>query len=96
MATDGFPEGYYRVPFDLYFKGGAPRMVVDSSDPEAARADIGAAALRFGGAWLISGKDDVTASNELPQRGFLIRRLMSDRQTTLYHVIPLNPDGDNR
>jgi len=96
MGTDGFPEGYYRVPFDLYFKGGAPRMVVDSSDPEAARADIGAAALRFGGAWLISGKDDVTASNELPQRGFLIRRLMSDRQTTLYHVIPLNPDGDNR
>ncbi|MGO9450848.1 MAG: glycosyltransferase family 39 protein [Candidatus Binataceae bacterium] len=85
---DGFPNGYFRVPFDLYFKGSAPRLTIDSSQPEAARQQIGAAAIRYGGAWLISGKPESVAQNELPKKGFAISRMLQDRETILYHVVP--------
>ena len=39
MGVDGLPEGYLRIPCDLYFRGGGPRMVVDSHQPETARAE---------------------------------------------------------
>jgi len=85
---DGFPNGYFRVPFDLYFKGNAPRLTIDSSQPEAAREQIAAAAIRYGGAWLISGKPEPVAQNELPRKGFAISRMLADRETILYHVVP--------
>ena len=85
---DGFPDGYFRVPFDLYFKGNAPRLTIDAAQPEAARKQIAEAAIRSGGAWLISGKPASVAQNELPRTGFAIVRMLEDRGTILYHVEP--------
>ncbi len=58
-ARGRLSERYFRFPFDLYFKGDATRLTIDSSQPEAAREQIAAAAIRHGGVWLISGKAGV-------------------------------------
>jgi uncharacterized membrane protein len=87
-----FPQGYFKVPFDYYFKGANPRRVINPFDPAYARRQIGSAALEAGGAWLVSGSGDLIASAEMPQSvQFRITRVLRADSTSLYHVIVLPP-----
>ena len=65
-STTGFPDGYYRVPFDFYFHAANPRMAVPASDPTAARRQISDELDKAGGVWLVSGKKFAEAMNEVP------------------------------
>ena len=62
----GFPNGFFRVPFNYYFKQSNPRGVLPGSDPEQSRQLIEVAVRSSGGAWLISGKAAPNARAELP------------------------------
>jgi hypothetical protein len=64
--ASGFPDGYYRVPFDFYFHAANPRTAVPASDPRAARRQISDELDKAGGVWLISGKKLSEAMNEVP------------------------------
>jgi Dolichyl-phosphate-mannose-protein mannosyltransferase len=63
----GFPEGFFRVPFDYYFKGANPRGAVPASAPARTRELIAAQVKTTGGAWLISVRKWPDASAELPR-----------------------------
>ncbi len=63
----GFPDGFFRVPFDYYFAGSNPRAAIPGSDPARSRQMIAAAVGRAKGAWLISGKSWDGAMAELPR-----------------------------
>jgi uncharacterized membrane protein len=87
-----FPQGYFKVPFDYYFKGTNPQRVINPFDPAYARREIGYAALEASGAWLVSGSGDLVASAEMPQSiQFRITRVLHAGSTNLYHVIALPP-----
>jgi uncharacterized membrane protein len=87
-----FPQGYFKVPFDYYFKGTNPQRVINPLDPAYTRREIGYAALEAGGAWLISGSGDLVASTEMPQSiQFRITRVLHAGSTSLYHVIAQPP-----
>ena len=66
VPNQGFPRGYYSVPFNYYFDGPNPRLTVAPYDRDAARTAIEGAATRAGGAWLITWMDDADARAELP------------------------------
>jgi 4-amino-4-deoxy-L-arabinose transferase-like glycosyltransferase len=61
VPNRGFPFGYYSIPFDYYFRGSNPRVVVPGFDDAAARATITQRCTAAGGGWLISWKDDACA-----------------------------------
>jgi uncharacterized membrane protein len=83
-----FPAGYFKVPFDYYFKGPNPRCVIDPFELTRARQEIGGAALRAGGAWLISGNSDAIARLEMPEStAFRISRLLHTADTSVYHLV---------
>jgi 4-amino-4-deoxy-L-arabinose transferase-like glycosyltransferase len=84
-----FPAGYFKVPFDYYFKGPNPRRIIDPFDPIRSGEEIGAAASYAGGAWLVSGSEN-NGRLELPTTSrFLIRKVLQARDTCLYHVVAL-------
>ena len=85
----GFPQGYFRVPFDYYFSGSNPRRVVQPSSPAVIRELIARDARSADGAWLISGKPDTEARAELPARCFSVEQRASSYYASLYHVAPL-------
>lgn len=90
-STDsgGFEQGYYRIPFDLYYKGSAPRLAIDPSEPRTAGFIIMREATHGGGAWLISGKSEKEALAELPDAdGWIVSRVLQSRYITLYRVAP--------
>jgi uncharacterized protein YbjQ (UPF0145 family) len=62
----GFPQGFFRVPFQYYFKGPNPNGAIPGDDPSQARRLIQRAVLKAGGAWLVSGKKRADALAELP------------------------------
>jgi len=64
--NDGFPRGFFLVPFKYYFKQQNPNGAVPGEDPARARQLIESAVRRAGGAWLISGKTSANALAELP------------------------------
>jgi hypothetical protein len=64
--TTGFPSGFFRVPFDYYFKLSNNRGVLPGSNPEQSRLLMELAVNTVGGAWLISGKNEADARSELP------------------------------
>lgn len=64
--ANGFPMGYYRVPFDFYFRANNPQTVVPGSDPVRARSLISQELEKSGSLWLISGKRKVEALREVP------------------------------
>jgi Dolichyl-phosphate-mannose-protein mannosyltransferase len=91
----GFPQGFFRVPFDRYFSGSNPRIVVDPSTPAATSRTIGTAATARGGAWLITGLSDKKARTELPAGCFGIEKKAGGDYAGLYHVVPLPHDRCN-
>jgi 4-amino-4-deoxy-L-arabinose transferase-like glycosyltransferase len=64
--NDGFPNGFFLVPFKYYFKQNNPEGVLPGDDPLRARQLVGIAVRKDGGAWLISGKSRTDANRELP------------------------------
>ena len=62
----GFPQGFFRVPFDYYFHGSNPRCVVPGWEPDRARKLIEAQVNAAGGAWLISARKWPDGAAELP------------------------------
>ena len=64
--NDGFPSGYFSVPFDRYFSGANPRVVVPGWDPDATRRAIEAREASASGGWLLSWKPEADAAAELP------------------------------
>ena len=66
VPNGGFPFGYYSVPFDYYFKGTNPRIVIPGFDAAAARMTIGERVSAASGGWLVSWKDRDGVKSELP------------------------------
>ncbi len=64
--ANGFPQGYFRVPFDFYFHAANPRMAVPGSDSARARALIAEELKKRTGLWLVSGKSKPEAMSQLP------------------------------
>jgi 4-amino-4-deoxy-L-arabinose transferase-like glycosyltransferase len=65
--AQGFPEGFFRVPFDYYFRRANPRAVVPPAQPAQAQRLIEAGLRGSGGAWLVSGEKWPDAVAELPR-----------------------------
>jgi uncharacterized membrane protein len=87
-ADKDFPEGYFKVPFDYYFKGLNPHQVVNPFDPVRSRQEISDAVLRAGGAWLVSGCSDEMSRLEMPTTTqFRVSRLLRSGETSLYHIV---------
>jgi hypothetical protein len=94
----GFPQGFFRVPFDHYFKGRNPRLMIDPSSPPMARRAIAAAAIANQGAWLISGLKNAQARAEMPTGCFKIEKKVHSGFADLYQIKPIthcsgNPSG---
>ena len=88
-AKEGFPQGYFRVPFDYYYSGSNPRRVIDPSQAALARETIARAATVNSGAWLVSGFTEQKAQAELPAGCFRVEKKASCSYAALYHVTPL-------
>jgi len=65
--NQGFPRGFFSVPFRYYAKLQNASEVVPGDDPRRARQLISSAVQKAGGAWLISGKTRKGAIAELPR-----------------------------
>jgi hypothetical protein len=85
---EGFPNGYFRVPFDRYFSGPNPRRVIDPSRPAADRQAVAAAAAEAKAAWLVSGFGAETARAELPEKCYKVELKITSEYTRLYQVVP--------
>jgi Dolichyl-phosphate-mannose-protein mannosyltransferase len=88
--NDGFPFGYYLIPFNYYYKGGNPRLIVPGYDPAAARRTIDERVEAAGGGWLISWKTAAEAAQELPDpaRCYSAAPIKSE-DLTVYRIVPL-------
>jgi hypothetical protein len=86
--NDGFPFGYYAVPFNYYFKGANPREAVPGYDPDAARRAIETRIEAAGGGWLISWKSATEARSELPDASSHLqsKAVMSGEDLTVYRI----------
>ncbi len=89
---EGFPDGFFRVPFDYYFSGLNPRRAIDPFAPEAARDTIARATFLTGGAWLISGRSDALARSEMPATpGLRVDLTLDSGSARLYHIVAIPP-----
>jgi len=89
VSNQGFPRGYYSVPFNYYFDGPNPLRTVAPYDLAAARSEIGKAAARAGGAWLITWMDDADARAELPGPArFTSTIRMRGERMMLFRIVP--------
>lgn len=88
-APEGFREGYFRIPFDRYYRGPNPRVTIDPLEPAKARDLMAREAIANHGAWLISGKSDRQARAEMPQdRSLVVEPLLRSDFTRVYRIIP--------
>ncbi len=86
-ANSGFPEGYYRRPFDYYFHAANPRIAVPGWDPSAVQRLIADRATSTGGGWLVSWKSSSDVRAEFPGT-FGVHQLIHDKLVTLYRIEP--------
>jgi 4-amino-4-deoxy-L-arabinose transferase-like glycosyltransferase len=88
--NDGFPFGYYLIPFDYYFAGRNPRVAVPGFDPATARATIEARVSATGGGWLVSWKSADEAKSEMPERSrFATVEIFRGDRLALYRITPV-------
>jgi hypothetical protein len=59
----GFPFGYYTIPFDYYFRGLNPRIVIPGFDSAAARTTIEERVTSAGAGWRLSAGRIAMQSN---------------------------------
>ena len=87
QRTDGFPQGFFLVPFKYYFKQANPERALPSDDPVRSRQLIADAVRKSGGAWLISGKGRRDAVAELPSGALFQKDFEQDfSRVLLLHV----------
>jgi hypothetical protein len=91
----GFPQGFFRVPFDRYFNGRNPRLVIDPSSPQITRQVIAAAAIANHGAWLVSGLKDAKPRAEMPTGCFKIEKKVHSGFADLYQIKPITHCSGN-
>jgi mannosyltransferase len=90
-TNNGFPQGYYSIPFTHYFQGPNPIIVIPSYDPALARTTISGKVREGGGGWLVSWKDEEVAS-ELPDAAeFAVKREHHEDSLAIYRIEPRNP-----
>jgi Dolichyl-phosphate-mannose-protein mannosyltransferase len=89
VPNRGFPFGYYSVPFDYYFRGANPRIVIPGFDDAAARMTIAERVSSAGGGWLVSWKNRDAVSSELPdpKRFKVVEKFRGDR-LAFYRITP--------
>jgi hypothetical protein len=92
--NEGFPQGFFMVPFAYYFKQRNPKSAVPGDDPLRDRQLIENAARKAAGAWLISGKSRANAVAELPSGAVFQTDLVQDfSRVLLLHVRPVKPQA---
>jgi hypothetical protein len=97
QADNGFPQGFFRVPFRYYFRQSNPDSAVPGGNPLRARQLIENSVRRTGGAWLISGKKRRDATIELPAGALLqMDFCRSFGRVLVFHVRLLQPAMDSR
>jgi hypothetical protein len=85
----GFPDGYYRKPFDYYFRGSNPEVACPGYDPAECKRLITEKVAQAGGGWLISWKSDEFAREELPDPSqWRSTREMNHYIIALYRIEP--------
>jgi hypothetical protein len=87
VPNDGFPFGYYSVPFNYYFTGANPRIAIPAYDPQKSRLAIEnrVAAARAG--WLVSWKDRDDVKSELPDPNrFRIVETYQQEHLAIYRI----------
>jgi len=91
QRNDGFPQGFFAVPFKYYFKQPNPERALPGDDPERARQLIADAVRNAGGAWLISGKARREAILELPSGAWFQKDFEQDfSRVLLLHISFVN------
>ena len=89
VANDGFPFGYYSVPFDYYFRGSNPRIAIPGFDGAAARVTIEERVSSAGGGWLVSWKDGDAVKTELPDsKRFSVVENFHGEHLAFYRITP--------
>jgi hypothetical protein len=90
VANDGFPFGYYLIPFNYYLSGDNPRLAIPGYDPASARMMIESRVSSAGGGWLVSWKDRDAVTSELPdrQRFSVVEKLHGDH-LLFYRIAPI-------
>jgi len=91
-VNPGFPDGYYRNPFDYYFRAANPRITVPGWDSAAAKQIIESRVAQAGGGWLVSWKYAPDARAELPDApAFRITQMVDHHLVALYRIEPVAP-----
>jgi hypothetical protein len=89
VANPGFPEGYYRNPFDYYFHAANPRVTIPGWDSATAKQIIESRVAQAGGGWLVTWKYAPDARAELPDaNAFHIKQLVDHHLIALYRIEP--------
>jgi len=90
VPNGGFPFGFYSIPFDYYFSGANPRIIVPGFDPQAARMTIEERVSSAGGGWLVSWKDGDAVNSELPDatRFKVVEKLRAEH-LAFYRITPV-------
>ncbi|MGH7812446.1 MAG: glycosyltransferase family 39 protein [Candidatus Binataceae bacterium] len=92
VANNGFPFGYLSFPFNYYFHGNNPRIVVPGYDPPAAKVTIESRVSAAGGGWLVSWKSAAAIKSELPNPvQFKITRIFRREDLAIYRITPIAP-----
>jgi hypothetical protein len=87
IQNGGFPTGYYRVPFDYYFRAPNPEVAVPGWDPATTRKMITDAVSHSSGGWLVSWKADRDAREEMPHSNdFRVIQKVNYHLVALYRI----------
>jgi hypothetical protein len=92
ISNDGFPEGFFRVPFDYYFHQANPRFSIPGSNPVQARAAVARQLDDYGSVWLISGKPKADAMDETPVKDARVAAEFNFGGVLLLHLKRKSPE----
>ena len=85
-----FPDGFFRIPFDYYFRGTNPQRAINPFQTGHSRQTIADAAIANGGAWLLSGRPVKNAVAEMPSEADLrVELRLATPSARLYHIVPV-------
>ncbi|MBF6567663.1 MAG: glycosyltransferase family 39 protein [Candidatus Binataceae bacterium] len=89
VPNGGFPFGFYSVPFNYYFHGPNPRVVIPGYNSAAARAIIVDRVDATGGGWLVSWKHKEVLSELPDSHKFQIRLIAQTPELMIFRIVPV-------